>query len=758
MFHHSSSSSTWHLLIVQPTFLDVQPIVEIFQASQIKFTFDYANTPEACLNFLANVEYDAVLSAYEMPNFTVLDLWKWQQELNQLMPLILIAGQIGESTVVNCIKAGISDYIPVNNLAILPEVLRRSLVEFALRRQEKIALEQMRHSAKREAIINQIVYKMRDTLVLDEVLQNTVDLLHDTLEVSRCLVYLLDSQQKPQVCYASHRTSEQEQLIGKHCYLFKYYHGILSQGRPVCVSNIEAEDLPANIISKVKDDGIRGFLIMPLLNQEAYWGNICLHQCDRIREWTGDDLILMRTISHQCALAIHQAKLFEKIQQQAKQEQLLNQIIREINSQLDPNYILSQIVRQTGEYFQGDRVVIFSIKHQQVQVVHEWRAREDVSSLLGFQASLSEWKEPWRDLSPKDDYFCADLAQERLDYGSSWEQQLEQGNIRSLLRVPIYIRDKFFGAISIHSTTKSRVFEPAEIHLLERIAEQTAIALYNAQSYERLEKLVKERTKELEQEKILSEAANRAKTEFLNNMSHELRTPLTGILGFSNVLSQEFFGPLNEQQKQYLAKITECGENLLNLINDLLDISQIEANEANLNMQTLLVEEICSACLSLVQERAKNEGLELHAEIESDVKFCVGDARRIKQILFNLLSNAIKFTHAGSVTLKVWRNEDKICFSVIDTGIGIPEPEQALVFLPFHQLDRGLSRTYEGTGLGLALSQKLARMHGGDINLESKLGQGSCFTFWLPLNEHQMEIQCPIQAWEIIQSGIVNYN
>ncbi|KOR36252.1 GAF domain-containing protein [Planktothricoides sp. FACHB-1370] len=753
MLYHSSHLSTMHLLIVQPEMSDIQLIVDVLRNAQKDFTYDFANNPETCRILLATVQYDAVLSAYQMSNFTGLDICKWQEELNQVIPMILIAGSIGESTVAHCIKSGFSDYINRQQIEKLPEVLQRSLVEFALRRQDKIALEHMRYSAKREAIINQIVYEMRGTLVLEEVLQTTVDLLHQALNVSRCLVFLLDPQHKPQVRYASHATPDREQVIGKHCYLLEYYHTTLSRGNPVFVSNIDQADLPPNILSKANEDGIRGFLIAPLLNQEVYWGNICLHQCDRHREWTGDDLILMSTISNQCAIAIQQAKLFEKIQQQAQQEQLLNEIIREINSQLDPNYILSQIVRQTGEYFQGNRVVIFSMKNQRVQVVHEWRSSENVSSLLGFHAPLSEWKEPLGYFASQSGYFLADLNQERVGYGSSWEQQLDRGNIVSLLRVPIYIREEFFGAISIHSTTKNRFFEPDEIHLLERIADQTAIALYNAQSYERLEQLVKKRTLELEQEKILSEAANRTKTEFLNNMSHELRTPLTGILGFSNVLIQEFFGPLNEKQKQYISSITECGEQLLNLINDLLDISKLEAKEENLHPQALLVEEICGACLSLIQERVKNEGLELRKEIAPDARFCVGDSRRIKQILFNLLSNAIKFTHAGSVTLKVWQNEDKICFSVIDTGIGIPEAEQALIFEPFHQLDQGLSRKYEGTGLGLALSQKLAQMHGGDITLESEVGRGSCFTFWLPLNHDLMQTECPIKAWENIKSG-----
>ena len=741
-------SDPMHLLIVQPQRSDVNLIVKALEETNKIFTYDVANSSETCQGFLKSVQYDAVLCADKVNNSTILDVWEWQQELNLEIPLILIAGKIGEKNAVNLIKAGISDYIEKNHLSELPEVLQRSLEECALRRQKKIELAQMRFSAQRERIINEIVQKMRGTLVLDEVLQTTVDLLHDALNVSRCLVSLLEQQKENQISYASLATIERSQWLGQNCFVWEFYEATLSKGNSVLISDIKQADLPSDILSKAKTYKIHGLFISPLLNQNIYLGNICLHQCDRPREWTGDEIVLMNTISDQCAIAIQQAKLFETIQEQANREQLLNEISRELNSQLDPNYILSHIVQKTGEYFQVNRVVIFSIQNQQVQVVNEWKSDKDVPSLVGFQAPLLEWSKNLEDWDLQGHYFLSDFNDKRSPKGASWDRQIDRGQIRSLLRVAIYIREEFFGAISLHTTKEDRTFDRDEIHLLERIADRTAIALYNAQSYERLEQLVKERTQELEQEKILSEAANRTKTEFLNNMSHELRTPLTGILGFSNVLKQEFFGSLNEKQKEYMDGITECGENLLNLINDLLDLSKIEADGEELNPQTLLVEEICQACLSLVRERAKNDGLSLQTEIADDVSFCFADIRRIKQIIFNLLSNAIKFTKTGSVTLKVWqnldRNESKIYFSVIDTGIGISETEKPLIFEPFHQLDRGLSRKYEGTGLGLPLSQKLAQMHGGDITLESEVGQGSCFTLWLPLNLDKIKKECLI--------------
>jgi signal transduction histidine kinase len=179
---------------------------------------------------------------------------------------------------------------------------------------------------------------------------------------------------------------------------------------------------------------------------------------------------------------------------------------------------------------------------------------------------------------------------------------------------------------------------------------------------------------------------------------------------------------------------------LLELINDLLDLSKIEAGKEELVLETLVVEDVCQACLSLIRERAHERQLQLIFAIAPDVSTCVADQRRLKQILFNLLANAVKFTEAGAITLQVTKqplageagDRNMLQFAVIDTGIGISEIDQALLFQPFQQVSGGLDRNYEGTGLGLALSKKLAQLHEGDITLQSTLGQGSCFTLYLP--------------------------
>lgn len=250
----------------------------------------------------------------------------------------------------------------------------------------------------------------------------------------------------------------------------------------------------------------------------------------------------------------------------------------------------------------------------------------------------------------------------------------------------------------------------------------------------RLEELVRQRTKELEQEKLASEAANQAKSAFLSNTSHELRTPLTAIIGFSSVLLEQVFGALTPRQLEYVQRISSAGYQLLDLINDLLDLARIESGRETINLDSVSIETICESCMTTLREQAKQRGLAISYSIDSDLTTCTADERRLIQILLNLLSNAIKFTEAGSVTLTVQQVEDYIQFEVCDTGIGITPADQAKLFQPFQQLDQGLTRKYPGTGLGLALSQKLAQLQSGHITVNSKLGEGSCFTLRLPRN------------------------
>lgn len=239
--------------------------------------------------------------------------------------------------------------------------------------------------------------------------------------------------------------------------------------------------------------------------------------------------------------------------------------------------------------------------------------------------------------------------------------------------------------------------------------------------------------------KEAAEAGSRAKSEFLATMSHELRTPLNAIMGLSQLLQQEMVGSLNQKQKEYVNCIYSSGEHLLALINDILDLSKVEAEKEELLRLPLPVKQLCDYVISTVRERAMDKGLQLITEIDPEVNICNADDRRIKQMLLNLLTNAIKFTSTGKVSLVVEKVPQGITFTVSDTGIGIEPDQLQFLFEPFKQLDSRLNRQYEGTGLGLALTRKLARLHGGDVIVESTLGEGSRFTLFLP-NQPRQEV------------------
>lgn len=233
-----------------------------------------------------------------------------------------------------------------------------------------------------------------------------------------------------------------------------------------------------------------------------------------------------------------------------------------------------------------------------------------------------------------------------------------------------------------------------------------------------------------------AEAASQAKSQFLAMMSHELRTPLNAILGLSSLLTQQAVGPLNAKQIEYLHYIQASGDHLLALINDILDLSKIEAGRELLRLSTVDVQGLCQTCLAMVEPRVAGKPITLAYHVDAATETCMADEQRLRQMLLNLLSNAVKFTERGQVQLTVKAVGAMVEFAVTDTGIGIPKDKLKLLFQPFTQLDGSLNRRYGGTGLGLALTQQLAQCHGGYVTVESVVNQGSCFLLYLPQKGH----------------------
>ena len=262
-------------------------------------------------------------------------------------------------------------------------------------------------------------------------------------------------------------------------------------------------------------------------------------------------------------------------------------------------------------------------------------------------------------------------------------------------------------------------------------ATQSALAIQNA----RLFREIADKGRQLE-------AASRHKSEFLANMSHELRTPLNAILGFSEVLAERMFGEVNDKQAEYLQDILSSGRHLLSLINDILDLSKVEAGRLELELGRFHLPTALDNALTLVRERATRHGITLTQTVDERLGDIVADERKVKQILLNLLSNAVKFTpEGGRVGLTATAADGVITIAVSDTGIGIAPEDQAAIFEEFRQVGRDDARKQEGTGLGLTLAKKFVELHGGRIGVQSQVGQGSTFSFTLPVRPDEWEFE-----------------
>ena len=266
-------------------------------------------------------------------------------------------------------------------------------------------------------------------------------------------------------------------------------------------------------------------------------------------------------------------------------------------------------------------------------------------------------------------------------------------------------------------------FSAEVINLLQTFATQSALAIQNARLFREIE----DKGKQLE-------VASRHKSEFLANMSHELRTPLNAIIGFSEVMQERLFGELNEKQAEYTDDILSSGRHLLSLINDILDLSKVEAGRMELELTKFDFPMAIDNALTLIRERASRHGIRLHHSVDDRLGELTGDERKIKQILLNLLSNAVKFTpEGGRVDVDAVSADGVVEISVSDTGIGIAPQDQETIFEEFRQVGTDYAQKREGTGLGLTLTRKFVELHGGKIWVESEVGKGSTFTFTLPI-------------------------
>jgi signal transduction histidine kinase len=299
---------------------------------------------------------------------------------------------------------------------------------------------------------------------------------------------------------------------------------------------------------------------------------------------------------------------------------------------------------------------------------------------------------------------------------------------RAELAVPMLYRGELVGVLDLQSTEADH-FTADDIRIMTTLAEQIGIAVRNAQLFEEVQTALK-----------AAERANSVKSHFLASMSHELRTPLNAIINFTKFMLKEKMGPITERQEDALDKVKSSGIHLLNLINDVLDISKIESDSLNLLVEgDINLNQLIDRATSTAQALLENKPIELLIEVDPELPHIVGDKQRILQILLNIVSNACKFTDEGTIKLRARAEDGQVIISVEDTGPGIPAEEHETVFATFQQTNSGL-RKGSGTGLGMPISRSLAQAHGGDLTLESDTGNGAIFTVTLPVHSETLEL------------------
>jgi diguanylate cyclase (GGDEF)-like protein len=325
----NSFPSTLKFLIIEDVLEDVELIVLMLASAQLNFTYETTSKLEECRHLLNTHVFHVVFSDYRLPSLNGLQAFELLKESGQEIPFILITGSLGEESAVACIKAGMTDYVLKDRLFRLPTVLERALQEFTLRHQQKVAIAQIQQQAWREAIVNRIVQAMRQTLVLEVVLQTTVDQLHEALQTSRCLMFQASSDQDPRshVQYLSCTAAEREQWHGRTCDIYDYYQAALLQDQPVIIHDI-GDGYPESVQAMARVYGIHSMILMPLFYQQSYLGGICLKQCDRQRTWTDDEIALVKAIADQCVIAIHQAQLYQQAQSELAERQRMEAQLR----------------------------------------------------------------------------------------------------------------------------------------------------------------------------------------------------------------------------------------------------------------------------------------------------------------------------------------------------------------------------------------------------------------------------------------------
>jgi len=478
--------------------------------------------------------------------------------------------------------------------------------------------------------------------------------------------------------------------------------------------------------------GHRTTLAIPLMREHEAIGAILIRRIE-VKPFSDKQIELVETFADQAVIAIENVRLFDEVQtrtrelsQSVGELRALGEVSQAINSTLDVETVLTTIVAKAVQLSGTDAGTIYTFDESR----QEFRLRathgmdEEMIAAIrdrGIRVGETVIGKAAAERTP------IQIA-DTLKQASLVLDIIRQAGFRSLLTVPLLRSDQIIGALVVRRKEPGE-FPEHTVKLLQTFADQSVLTIQNARLFREIE----DKSRQLEE-------ASQHKSQFLANMSHELRTPLNAILGYTELMADGAYGEPSEKMLGILQRLEANGRHLLGLINDVLDLSKIEAGQLVLELSDYSVQDIAQTVRSTLEPLATDKKLTFKVEVAPDLPPGHGDGRRLTQVLINLVGNAIKFTDAGEVAIKAETNNGSFYVSVRDTGPGISAADQAKLFQEFQQADNAITRKKGGTGLGLAISKRIIEMHGGRIWVESQPGQGSIFTFSLPvIVERQVE-------------------
>jgi two-component system, NtrC family, sensor kinase len=485
-----------------------------------------------------------------------------------------------------------------------------------------------------------------------------------------------------------------------------------------------------------KVGGYRTLLGVPMFREGVLVGVFGLQRYE-VRPFTDKHIELVTTFADQAVIAIENVRLFKELQartaelsRSVEEMKALGEVGQAVSSTLDLQKVLATVVARAVELSgtNGGAIYEYDEATQEFQLRAAHRIEEELVEVLRAAPVRLGEGATGHAAAARVPVQIPDILEDRVVGATRIRATLTRLGYRSVLAVPLLLEQRIIGALTVWRR-ESGTFAPEEVNLLKTFAAQSVLAIENARLFREIE----EKSRQLE-------LASKHKSQFLANMSHELRTPMNAVLGYTDLILDNIFGDVPEPIRETLERVKSNGQHLLGLINDVLDLSRIEAGQLTLSLSDYAMGEVVHAVVSAVESLAAGKKLALKAIVPADLPSGRGDERRLTQVLLNLAGNAIKFTDSGQVSIEVRTSGDAFLVSVSDTGPGISEADQQKIFEEFQQADSSSTRKKGGTGLGLSISRRIVELHGGRLWVESVPGEGSTFHFTVPLRvERQVE-------------------